>query len=482
MPVYPRTLDFIGLNEPVGEETSCENLQIDGAVPPEVEGAWLRAVPDPAFPPLFDDETAISGDGMVSRLLFRNGRVDYDIRFVKTARYLAEQKAGKALFGHYRNPFTDLPEARGIDRTVANTTPVFHAGRLLMTKEDGRPYEVDPMTLETRGSFDFGGALRSQTMTAHPRIDPATKELFFFGYEAGGLCTTDIAYCIADAKGNLVSERWLEAPYCAMMHDFAITENWAVFPIFPTTSNLERLKAGGAHWVHEQDLESWIGILPRDGKGSDVRWFKGPKGVSVFHIMNAFEAGGKVHVDMHISDTNAFAFIRAASGIERQQWEIGGGLVRWSLDPAGDKIEENTFGPPGDLCRIRDADQGRPYVRGWYLSMNPQAAGPPLIGGPTGASFNSLLRIEPETRRIDAMTLPPAHAVHEPVHIPARDHGGWLLMIVDRQTRENAYEHEAWIIRADEVAAPPVARIRIPARLRPQVHGWWAPAAHIPGF
>jgi len=43
------------------------------------------------------------------------------------------------LFGKYRNPFTDRPEAGGVDRTVANTTPVWHAGRLLMTKEDGRP-------------------------------------------------------------------------------------------------------------------------------------------------------------------------------------------------------------------------------------------------------------------------------------------------------------------------------------------------------
>src|SRR5262245_6461362 len=99
---FPRTLDFIGLNEPVGIEISLENLAVEGRIPVEIEGAWFRAVPDPAFPPLFEDETAISGDGMASRLLFRNGRVDYDIRFVKTARYLADRKAGRTLFGKYR--------------------------------------------------------------------------------------------------------------------------------------------------------------------------------------------------------------------------------------------------------------------------------------------------------------------------------------------------------------------------------------------
>jgi hypothetical protein len=44
----------------------------------------------------------------------------------------------RALFGRYRNPFTDDPAVAGVDRTVANTTPIWHAGRLLMAKEDGR--------------------------------------------------------------------------------------------------------------------------------------------------------------------------------------------------------------------------------------------------------------------------------------------------------------------------------------------------------
>ncbi|MFX6118779.1 carotenoid oxygenase family protein, partial [Acinetobacter baumannii] len=84
-------------------------------------------------------------------------------RYVATQRHQAELAAGQALFGKYRNPFTDRPEAAGLDRTVANTTPVWHAGRLLMTKEDGRPYRVDPVTLETLGRFDFAGKLRSET-------------------------------------------------------------------------------------------------------------------------------------------------------------------------------------------------------------------------------------------------------------------------------------------------------------------------------
>ncbi|HEX7759321.1 MAG TPA: carotenoid oxygenase family protein [Caulobacteraceae bacterium] len=478
---FPHTPDFSGLNQPVGKEVELIGLKIEGEIPPEIDGAFFRAVPDPAFPPLFEDDTALSGDGMISRLLFHDGQADFDLRYVRTARHEAEVKASRALFGRYRNPYTDLPQAAGVDRTVANTTPVFHAGRLYMTKEDGHAYEVDPHTLETRGSWDFHGALRSETMTAHVRIDPRTQEMFFFGYEAAGLCSTDVAYCIADASGTLTSEQWFKTPYCSMMHDFAITEHHTIFPVFPTTSNLDRVKAGGAHWIHEPDLESWVGVMPRYGKVAEMKWFKGPKGVSVYHIMNAFEADGKIHLDMHLSDTNAFPFIRAASGIERQPWEIGGGLVRWTMDMAGgDDIAQTTLGPPGDMPRIADADQGRPYGRGWYLSINPQG-GPPLMGGPVGSCFNMLLRIEPDSGRIDALGLPPDHAISEAVHVPtvAAGHEGWLIAIVDRMIGDNAYEHAAWILDAGKPADGPVAKVQIPVRLRPQVHGWWVSSAAL---
>jgi len=44
------------------------------------------------------------------------------------------------------------------------------------------------------------------------RIDPQTGELFFFGYEANGLASTQVAYCVADQQGNLIREQWFDAP------------------------------------------------------------------------------------------------------------------------------------------------------------------------------------------------------------------------------------------------------------------------------
>jgi carotenoid cleavage dioxygenase len=482
---FPDLPEFTGLNTPIGEEYELDVLPVAGRIPDEIAGTFYRATPDPAFAPYVEDGAAvISGDGMVSALRFAAGKVRFAIRYVQTERHAAEVQAGQALFGKYRNPFTDKPEVLGRDRTVANTTPVWHAGRLLMTKEDGRPYRVDPHTLATLGRYDFGGRLKSETVTAHVRIDPQTGEMFFFGYEAGGLATTKVAYCIADRHGALVREQWFDAPYCALMHDFAITQNHALFPVYPTTCDLARLEAGGDHWVHELQRDSWVGVMPRHGSVSELRWFRGPKGVSCYHLMNAFEdADGRIHLDQCLANVNAFPFIQRASGLNIAPQDAGARLARWTIDLRGgsESVTETVVGPPGDLPVIPAAVQGRPYTHGWLLTMNPELPGPPVAGGPVGVMFNVLMRVDFTGKPPQALALPPGHCFSEPVHVPSSQpaHQGWLLTIVDQQTGPSDFRHALWILDAGDLAAGPVARAAIAHRLRPQVHGWWVSAAQL---
>jgi carotenoid cleavage dioxygenase-like enzyme len=480
---FPETIEFSHLNRPIAVEWEARNLEVEGAIPAEIHGAFFRAVPDPAFAPIYPDDSSLSGDGMISRFYFENGAIDHSIRYLRTPRFEAERKARKALFGRYRNPFSDLPEVKGVDRAVANTTPVWHAGRLFMTKEDALAYEVNPHTLETVGPWNYGGKLRSPTMTAHPRIDPKTGEMFMFGYEAGGLCTDDVAYFIADRDGNLKSEQWFKVPYCSLMHDFGLTENYVIFPVFPTKTDLARLKAGGVHWTHDQEGDSWVGIMPRYGKVSEMRWFKGPKGVFAFHYFNAFEDGGKVHLDVSLASTQPFPFIREPSGIRIDQRDVKVEAVRWSFDlsKAGDSFEARGFGPPGDLPRVRDSDQSRPYTHFWMPSMNPDAKGPPVLGGPAGASFNCLLRVETTTGRVALLEFGPGTAVSEPIHVPSKQagHDGWIIVVVDHELDPNNHTSTLYVLDATNINAPAVASVKMPVALRPQIHGCWVSAAEL---
>lgn len=479
MNAFPQIPDYMGLNKPQGQEYRVDDLEVVGEIPKEVDGTFFRAVPDPAFPPFMEDSAAsLSGDGLLSAIRFENGKVSIQNRYVDTERHKAEAKAGHALFGKYRNPFTDKPEVQGVDRTVANTTPIWHAGKLLMAKEDGHPYRVDPFTLETIGSYDFDGGLKSETMTAHVRVDAHTGEMFAYGYEADGLASKKLSYFVVGPDGSLKKEVMFDAPYCSMMHDFTISENYALFPVYPTTAYADRIEAGGDHWVHEQDWHSWLGVMPRYGDASDVRWFKGPKGVHSFHMMNAWEdADGMLHFDACLSDSNAFPFIRAASGIEMSMQEMNGRLARWTVDPKADggEIVETVIGPPGDFPVIPAARQGRAYDHAWMLTMNPEMRGPPVLGGPVGVMFNLLLRLDMTGGPPRALALAPNECFNEPVHVPSDEEGheGYLLTVVDRQTGEDEYEHECWVIPAGDPGQGPVARVKIPKRQRVQIHGWW---------
>jgi len=472
---FPKTMDFAGYNQPSRLECDVYDLVVDGEIPKDMEGIWYRSIPDPPFPPHRSDDTYISGDGMVSLFRFENGHADFKMRYVQTDRYTAQKNARRGLFGIYRNPYTDDASVRGKGRGAANTTPLYHGKRLFALKEDSRAWELDPLTLETKGEWDYHGKLKSQTMTAHTRRDPDTDELYFFGYEASGIASRDVAYCKADKDGNLVREEWFEVPYCALMHDFCVTKEHAIFPVFPTTADFDRIKAGGAHWVFEPNRESLVGIMPRDGSVKEMRWFRLPEARSAFHFMNAHSEGGKVHMDFGVSNVNPFPFIMRASGLTPDPSKMRGGVVRWTFDLSkpGDAILETPLGPPGDMPRIADRDHMKDYEIGYYQRFDPEV-GPPLLAGPVGAGFNTISRIDVKTRKIKNLRMDRRTTVQEHVHIPSKQkgHEGYLAFVAD--IHDEPYS-QAWIVEAERPEDGPVAKIHLPLRLRVGVHGNWVP-------
>jgi carotenoid cleavage dioxygenase-like enzyme len=222
--------------------------------------------------------------------------------------------------------------------------------------------------------------------------------------------------------------------------------------------------------------------MPRYGRGEQMRWFKGPKGIFAFHYINAFEQDGLVHLDVCLADAQPFPFIRVASGIHRNPQDLKFTTERWSFDmnKPGDGYASRQISPPGDLPRLRDADQGRPYSHFWLPSMD-ASLGPPLIGGPVGAQFNALLRVEPGTGRIAGTAFGPGTGVSEPVHVPSGKpgHDGWLIMVVDRGQDAGLHTSELVILDATDIGAPPLARVQLPVPLHPQIHGCWVSAAQM---
>ncbi|KIX00106.1 uncharacterized protein Z518_10243 [Rhinocladiella mackenziei CBS 650.93] len=222
---WPVVHDLAGSTLPCRLEGEIGDLIVLGTIPKEIDGTFYRVMCDPYVPP-DPGSVPIDGDGNISAFRFYNGRVDMKTRYVETERYKLERKANKALFGLYCNPFTHHPCVRAAVDSTANTNLVYWAEKLLTLKEVALPYVVDPDTLETLGYDPFKGQINSKTFTAHPKVDPFTQELVCFGYEAKGLATRDVVTYALHKQGKKTAEFWSRSPWCAFIHDCAVTEKF----------------------------------------------------------------------------------------------------------------------------------------------------------------------------------------------------------------------------------------------------------------
>lgn len=474
---FPDSAYFTGFNAPVRIEGDVFDLEVvQGEIPKELEGTYYRVAADRQWPPMQEGDIPFNWDGMVSMFRFSRGHVDFRCRYVRTPRFVAERKARRALFGAYRNPYTDDPSVTGLSRGVANTNVFWHAGRLLASKEDSPPIEIDPDTLETLGEWTFDGALTSQTATAHPKVDPETGDMVFFGFAAKGEATPDIAYYEADPGGRITHEAWVLPPYSSMVHDWAVTENFVVFPIIPLTSDLERLKNGGSHYVWDETEDVYLGVLPRRGTADQVRWYRGSNRFAS-HIMNAFDDGRRIYIDTPVGEASAFPFFPNLSGEPFDPVKALGRLSRWTIDTADGSTgfaETRLTDCAGELPRTDDRWETRACDFGVMAVSDVPGEQCP------GAGFRWVGAIDPSTRKVQTHYVGDDCSVGEPIFVPARDNAapgeGYVFAVVGRHAEMHS---DLVILDAQRVDDEPVATIKLPLRTGFGLHGNWVTAEEL---
>ena len=482
---FPETPSFTGFNTPSRIEADIADLDMIGTVPPELDGAFYRVQPDPQFPPRLGDDIAFNGDGMITMFRFKDGRVDFRQRWAKTDKWRLEHEAGRALFGAYRNPLTDDESVSGKIRGTANTTAFIHGGTLYALKEDSPALAMNPATLETDGYTRFGGAMTGQTFTAHPKIDPATGDMIAFGYAAKGVLTRDMTYYVVSPDGTLKQELWFELPYYAMMHDFAITPNYALFHVVPSTSSWERLEQGLPHFGFDTTLPVYLGVLPRraDATAADIRWFKRDN-CFASHVMNAFQEGTKIHFDTPEAKNNMFPFFPDIHGAPFNPQEAASFLTRWTVDMAsnGDAFAgtQRLTGMIGEFPRIDDRFTGLPYRYGWMLVIDPTQPVELKGGSAGGMIMNTLGMVDHKTGKEQKWWCGPVSSLQVPCFIPrsvdAPEGDGWIVMVCNRLAEHRS---DLLLFDATDIAKGPIAQIRVPIRLRFGLHGNWANADQI---
>jgi carotenoid cleavage dioxygenase len=466
---FPESPWFTGVNAPSRIEADVGSLEVIGAIPREIDGAFYRVAADHQFPPQAANDVPFNGDGLVSMFRIKDGEMSVKARYVHTDRFVAERIAGRRLFGRYRNKYTDDPSVAGMNRNLANTNVLIHHGVLLALREDSPPVAMDPVTLATLGNWDFHGTLPGPTCSAHCKIDPRTGNLVGFGYGAKGDFSRDVVYFEVNPEGRVIHSAWFQMPYFAEQHDCGFTKDYIIFPVVPIVgAGEEGLKQGLAYFGWNPTKEIHLGVLPRFGRGEDIRWFTAPNQFTS-HVMNAFQEGSRVHFDTCVSPGNLFPFF-PEFGKPFDPSGMAVKLTRWTVDMAtpGNGFESVRALTDfiGEFPRNDDRFQAKPYRHGWLLGFS--------------GARNSLGHVDLAGGTTEVWSAPPTHPVMEPCFMPrapdAAEGDGWIVQAL---TNGATMLTELNIFDATAIARGPIATAKIPFRLKPAYHGSWADAGRI---
>ena len=435
LPFYLR-----GLHAPVEHEVEAFDLPVEGAIPPELSGLYLRNGPNPAHG---DPGHWFIGDGMLHAVELRDGRVrSYRNRFVQTR---AHRKLARYVDQDGKVDFTASP---------ANTHVVAHAGRILAIAENGVPWQVDRQ-LETLDYHDFGGRLAGP-MTAHPKLCPRTGELHFFGYH---FAPPHVVYHRVNRAGELVLSQPIEIPRPIMMHDFSITQDYVLFFDLPLVFSFEAVARGGMPYAFDEVAGARIGIMRRDSPAAGVRWLE-IEPCYFFHSLNAWNAGDKIRVDV----ARYPELWRNTSG------HFGSAFLhRYEIDLAEGTVRESALDDLAiEFPRIREDRNSLPNRFGYAAATRDDGV---VVG--TG-----LVRYDLETGKREVFDgkgeCLPSEAVFVPASADASEGSsegdGWLLAYLhDRGCGPSEFA----VFDATRIAAGPVARVKLPQRVPLGFHGSW---------
>jgi len=460
-PIDPGTSPYLrGFYEPVRTELTVDELEVTGSIPAGLDGTYIRNGFNPAFPPL-GAYHVFDGDGMLHAVDLREGRAAYRNRWVLSRGLLAERRAGRALYGglaQFTIPDPEVVAEGGFMKNTANTNIIRHAGRYLALMEAAPPTEVT-RELDTVGEYDFDGRLVGP-MTAHPRLDPASGELHFFGYSP---FPPYLRYHVADRAGVLVRTVEIDLPRPVMMHDFVITDRHVVFFDLPAVFDPTAAMTGGPMVSWRPELGARLGVLERGATADATRWFE-IEPCYVFHFVNAWEE--RTPADRIVIDGCRAPGLALGLGGEEPAPQRPT-LHRWTVDlDAGTVAVEARDDRWADFPRFDERLTGH-HARFGYLA---QAAS----WEATETRFSAVRKLDLDTGEATVAEFGERCHLGEPLFVAdpegSAEDDGWVLAFAwDRSVDRS----DLVILDARDLPAGPVARVHLPQRVPFGAHGNW---------
>ncbi|MCB9792464.1 MAG: carotenoid oxygenase family protein [Alphaproteobacteria bacterium] len=457
-----------GLFAPVTVECEAEALEVEGELPRELFGAYLRNGPNPRFAPRHRHHW-FDGDGMVHGVWFEGGQARYANRWVQTAGFKLEAERGESIWPGVLGPF-DFTLPLGPLKDTANTDLIFWRGRpLALWYESGRLHALDPRTLETVGVEDAGGAL-DLPISAHSKPDRATGDFIWFSY---GDRPPYMRYGVVRADGT-AHQTEITLPGPRRPHDIGVTPRYSVlhdFPVFFDPEHFKRTKKRVP--LFHPEVPTRYGVIPRFGRDEDVRWFEFEP-CYMYHVVNCWEEGDElVMVGCRASD---FALRpdprdgRIAAMLAGLR--IRASLYQWRMNL---RTGQGSEGPLDDLnAEFPTIHEGMLGRRSRYSYHQDMPCEVPL-------TFEGLVKYDLEAGGSERYKYPAGVFGSEAPFAPRPggqgEDDGWVLSFM---TDTSDWSSACWVWDARHVSRGPVAKVKLPQRVPAGFHATWVPGDDLP--
>ncbi|XP_062116294.1 carotenoid 9,10(9',10')-cleavage dioxygenase 1-like [Humulus lupulus] len=477
---------------PVPNETPPVNdLPVTGHLPECLNGEFVRVGPNPKFAPLAGFHW-FDGDGMIHGLRIKDGRATYVSRYVRTSRITQEHFFGgpkfmkigdlKGLFGllmlniqmlRSKLKVLDLSYGNG----TANTALTYHHGKLLALSEVDKPYVIKVLEdgdLQTLGLLNYDKRL-THSFTAHPKVDPFTGEMFTFGYAH---TPPYITYRIISKDGFMHDPVTITVSDPIMMHDFAITENYAIFMDLPMFFRpKEMVKENKLIFSFDTTKNARFGVLPRYAKDELlIKWFELPN-CFIFHNANAWEEEDDevVMISCRIENPDLDMY----SGGIKEKLNINASLYEMRFNmKTGLASQRQLSASAVDFPRVNESYIGRKqrYVYGtrfdnlakvtgivkFDLHAEPESSGKTCLE--VGGNIQGMYDLGPGRFGSEAIFVPKVPGVN------SEEDDGYLIFFVHD---ENSGKSKVHVIDAKTMSEDPIAVIDLPCRVPYGFHAFF---------
>lgn len=490
MATLPKGL--LGPFTPMRFEATVEDcLVTEGAVPRELNGGFYRNGPSWRRPTQQGITAAFATDGMIQALVFRDGRVDFRNRWIRTPKFVAEERAGRGLFRWSDGGFGDWRDwglgdverdefTTGVPQGTSAVNVVPFGGEILALGEQGTPpIALDPVTLETRGFVDWSDKLDrgmadpqcfgDAAFTAHPKWDAATGELYGWSYRDFEPYLT-LHWVTRD--GAVRSRQLWDAPYATVAHDMWLTPSYVVLPFQPFHIDRARIGKGLPIWGWDPELPVVLALIRRDDLDGEVRWVSADfEPEYVMHTLSANEDGDTITLDGPIFDRPPFMFEdRFKPGDDFVPFFklATNALGRWTVDLSSGKLTtEQIDDRPCELPKVDERFYGRPYDWGFLIGAAPNGS---------GMRMDSLVKRNVRTGEQDVHQVSADRhvGVFEATFAPrspdAPEGDGFLIVpLCDFGGGPSAFE----IFDTADITVGPICRIELPFQIGWTPHGHW---------